>query len=161
VIRSATPADVPEILAMIRELAEYERALHEAVATEEQLREALFGPAPAIFAHLAVDDATGESVGFALWFLTFSTWLGRHGIYLEDLYVRPQRRGGGHGRALLAELARIAAARGYGRVEWQVLDWNEPSIGFYKSLGAFPQDEWTVFRLTGDALAALAAVGES
>jgi len=140
---------------MIRELAEYERALGSAVATEEMLQEALFGPAPAVFAHMAVDDATGETVGFALWFLTFSTWLGRHGIYLEDLYVRPDRRGGGHGRALLAELARIAVARGYQRVEWQVLDWNEPSIGFYKSLGAFPQDEWTVYRLTGDALTSL------
>ena len=159
-IRTAVPTDVPEILAMVRELADYERAVHEAVATEEQLREALFGPAPAIFAHMAVDDATGETVGFSLWFLTFSTWLGRHGIYLEDLYVRPDRRGGGHGRALLAELARIALARGYGRVEWQVLDWNEPSIGFYKSLGAFPQDEWTTYRLTGDALAALGTSGE-
>jgi GNAT superfamily N-acetyltransferase len=152
------PTDVPEILAMIRELAEYERAPEEAVATEEQLQEALFGPAPAIFANLAVDDETGETVGFALWFLTFSTWLGRHGIYLEDLYVRPDRRGGGHGRALLAELARIAVARGYGRVEWQVLNWNEPSIGFYKSLGAFPQDEWTTYRLTGDALNELGAL---
>jgi GNAT superfamily N-acetyltransferase len=157
VIRPAAPADVPEILAMIRELAEYERALNEAVATEEQLREALFGPTPAIFAHMAVDDLTGEPVGFALWFLTFSTWLGRHGIYLEDLYVRPERRGGGHGRALLAELARIAVERGYGRVEWQVLDWNEPSIGFYKALGAFPQDEWTTYRLTGAALDRLGA----
>jgi len=155
VIRTAAPADIPEIHAMIRELAEYERALGSAVATEEMLQEALFGPAPAVFAHMAVDDATGETVGFALWFLTFSTWLGRHGIYLEDLYVRPDRRGGGHGRALLAELARIAVARGYQRVEWQVLDWNEPSIGFYKSLGAFPQDEWTVYRLTGDALTSL------
>jgi GNAT superfamily N-acetyltransferase len=157
VIRTATTADIPEIHAMIRELAEYERAPDEAVATEEMLREALFGPAPAVFAHMAVDDATGETVGFALWFLTFSTWLGRHGIYLEDLYVRPDRRGGGHGKALLAELARIAVARGYQRVEWQVLDWNEPAIGFYKSLGAFPQDEWTVYRLTGDALASLGA----
>ena len=154
-IRTATPADVPEILAMIRELADYERALEQAVATEGQLHGALFGPAPTIFAHMAVDDS-GEPVGFALWFLTFSTWLGRNGIYLEDLYVRPQHRGGGHGRALLAELARIAVERGYGRVEWQVLNWNEPSIGFYKSLGAFPQDEWTVYRLTGDALGQLA-----
>lgn len=142
---------------MIRELAEYERALDEAVATEEQLHTCLFGPQPAIFAHMAVDDQTGETVGFALWFLTFSTWLGRHGIYLEDLYVRPDRRGGGHGRALLAQLARIAVERGYGRVEWQVLNWNEPSIGFYKSLGAFAQDEWTTYRLTGDALSRLGA----
>ncbi|HEV2639697.1 MAG TPA: GNAT family N-acetyltransferase [Actinocrinis sp.] len=156
-IRTATPDDVPTILALIRELADYERALEEAVATEEQLQESLFGPAPTVFAHMAVDDATGESVGFALWFLTFSTWLGRNGIYLEDLYVRPESRGGGHGRALLAELARIAVERGYRRVEWQVLNWNEPSIGFYKSLGAFPQDEWSVYRLTGDALDQLAA----
>lgn len=156
-IRTANPADVPEILAMVRELADYERALEQAVATEEQLREALFGPNPTIFAHMAVDEESGEPVGFALWFLTFSTWLGRNGIYLEDLYVRPERRGGGHGRALLTELARIAVERGYGRVEWQVLNWNEPSIGFYKSLGAFPQDEWSVYRLTGDALGDLAA----
>ena len=140
---------------MVRELAEYERSLDEAVLTEEQLREALFGPNPAIFAHIAVDDETGQTAGFALWYLSFSTWLGRHGIYLDDLYVRPDLRGSGHGRALLTELARIAVERGYGRFEWQVLRWNEPSIGFYKSLGALPQDEWAVYRLTGEALKAL------
>src|SRR5580698_4506224 len=151
-IRPATPADVSEILALISELADYERALDQAVATEEQLLAALFGATPTVYAHMAVDEATGRTVGFALWFLTFSTWLGRNGIYLEDLYVRPEHRGGGHGRALLTELARIAVERGYQRVEWQVLNWNEPSIAFYKSLGAFPQDEWTTYRLTGNAL---------
>ncbi|MGQ4415303.1 N-acetyltransferase family protein [Streptomyces sp. SAS_269] len=155
-IRSATPADVPVIHALIRELAEYEKAPQEARATEEQLREALFGERPAAFAHIAVDEGTGESVGFALWFLNFSTWRGVHGVYLEDLYVRPSARGGGHGRALLTELARICAQRGYERLEWSVLDWNRPAIGFYEALGARPQDEWTVYRLTDGALAELA-----
>ncbi|MEU1461171.1 GNAT family N-acetyltransferase [Streptomyces sp. NPDC005727] len=154
-IRSATPADVPVIHALIRELAEYEKAPQEARATEEQLREALFGERPAAFAHMAVDDGTGESVGFALWFLNFSTWRGVHGIYLEDLYVRPSARGGGHGRALLTELARICVQRGYERLEWSVLDWNRPAIGFYEALGARPQDEWTVYRLTDGPLAEL------
>ncbi|MGW6157304.1 N-acetyltransferase family protein [Streptomyces sp. NPDC055144] len=154
-IRTATPADVPVIHAMVRELADYEKALHEARATEEQLREALFGERPAAFAHIAEDDATGEPVGFCLWFLNFSTWRGVHGIYLEDLYVRPEVRGGGHGKALLTELARICVERGYERLEWSVLDWNEPSINFYKALGAAPQDEWTVYRLTDEALARL------
>ncbi|MET7538712.1 GNAT family N-acetyltransferase [Streptomyces sp. NPDC005349] len=151
-IRTATPADVPVIHAMVRELADYEKALHEARATEEQLREALFGERPAAFAHIAEDDTTGEPVGFCLWFLNFSTWRGVHGIYLEDLYVRPEARGGGHGKALLTELARICVERGYERLEWSVLDWNEPSINFYKALGAAPQDEWTVYRLTDEAL---------
>jgi GNAT superfamily N-acetyltransferase len=151
-IREATPDDVPAILAMVRELAEYERARHEATATEGQLRTVLFGEHPAVYAHIAEDDETGEAVGFALWFLNFSTWLGKHGIYLEDLYVKPHARGGGHGRALLGRLAQIAVERGYGRIEWSVLDWNEPSIGFYKSLGAVPMDEWTVFRVSGGAL---------
>ncbi|MEU2929789.1 GNAT family N-acetyltransferase [Streptomyces sp. NPDC007251] len=154
-IRAATADDVPAIHAMIRELAEYEKALEEAKASEEQLAEALFGARPAAFAHMAVDDASGEPVGFALWFLNFSTWRGVHGIYLEDLYVRPAARGGGHGRALLTELARICVERGYGRLEWAVLDWNRPAIGFYEALGARPQDEWTVYRLTDGALAAL------
>jgi GNAT superfamily N-acetyltransferase len=156
-IRTATPADIPVIHTLIRELAEYEKAPQEARATQEQLREALFGERPAAFAHLAVDDATGQAVGFALWFLNFSTWRGVHGIYLEDLYVRPSARGGGHGRALLTELARICVERGYGRLEWSVLDWNRPAIGFYEALGARPQDEWTVYRLTDGALAALGA----
>ncbi|KJK59810.1 GNAT family N-acetyltransferase [Saccharothrix sp. ST-888] len=151
-IRTAAVTDVPVIHAMIRELAEYEKALDEARATEEQLRDALFGEHPAVFGLIAEDDASGEPVGFALWFRNFSTWRGTHGIYLEDLYVRPTERGGGHGKALLTELARICVERGYSRLEWSVLDWNEPSIGFYKSLGAVPMDEWTVFRLTDDAL---------
>ncbi|MFI2619919.1 GNAT family N-acetyltransferase [Streptomyces sp. NPDC018584] len=154
-IRTATPADIPVIHALVRDLATYEKASDEAKATEEQLREALFGERPAAFAHIAQDDASGEVVGFSLWFLNFSTWRGVHGIYLEDLYVRPEARGGGHGKALLTELARICVERGYERLEWSVLDWNEPSINFYKSLGARPQDEWTVYRLTDDALTAL------
>ena len=154
-IRTATPADIPVIHALIRELAEYEKLPHEAKATEAQLHEALFGAHPAAFAHIAADDTTGDPVGFALWFLNFSTWRGVHGIYLEDLYVRPTARGAGHGKALLTELARICVARGYERLEWSVLDWNAPSIAFYESLGARPQDEWTVYRLTDDALAEL------
>lgn len=150
-IRTATPADVPVIHAMVRELADYEKALHEARATPEQLHEALFGPHPAAYAHIA-ESPEGEPVGFALWFLNFSTWRGVHGIYLEDLYVRPSSRGGGHGKALLAELARLCVERGYERLEWSVLNWNTPSIDFYESLGARPQDEWTVYRLTDDAL---------
>ncbi|MFJ8882711.1 GNAT family N-acetyltransferase [Streptomyces sp. NPDC102402] len=156
-IRVATPEDVPAIRAMVRELAEYEKALDEANATEEQLHEALFGERPAAYAHIAVSDDDGEVVGFALWFLNFSTWRGVHGVYLEDLYVRPERRGGGYGKALLAELARICVERGYGRLEWSVLNWNAPSIAFYESLGARPQDEWTVYRLTDGALAELGA----
>ena len=154
-IRPAVPSDVPSIHAMVRELAEYEQAPDEAEATAEQLHAALFGPHPAAFAHIAEDDTNGSVVGFALWFLNFSTWKGVHGLYLEDLYVRPEARGGGHGKALLTTLARICVERGYGRMEWSVLDWNEPSIGFYKSLGAVPMDGWTVFRLTGETLAAL------
>ncbi|MDG9702265.1 GNAT family N-acetyltransferase [Streptomyces sp. DH37] len=156
-IRPAAPADVPAIHAMIRELAEYERSLEEARATEEQLRDALFRENPAVFALVAEDDRSGEPVGFALWFLNFSTWTGTHGVYLEDLYVRPAARGAGHGRALLAELARLCVERGYERFQWWVLNWNEPAIGFYKSLGAEPMDEWTVFRLSGEPLRALAA----
>jgi GNAT superfamily N-acetyltransferase len=155
VIRPATPNDVPAILALVRELAAYERAPDAVVATEATLHAALFAREPAVFA-LLVEEA-GEPVGFALWFRTFSTWLGRHGVYLEDLYVRPSARGRGHGRALLHELARTAVERGYGRLEWAVLDWNAPAIGFYRSLGAQPMDEWTVWRLTGDPLRDLGA----
>jgi GNAT superfamily N-acetyltransferase len=150
-IRPAVPADVPTIRALIAALADYEREPESAKATDEQLHTALFGQSPAVFALIAQDEA-GTPVGFALYFLNFSTWNGTHGIYLEDLFVLPEARGGGYGRALLCELARIAVERGYGRVEWSVLDWNEPSIGFYKSLGAVPMDEWTTMRLTGDAL---------
>lgn len=156
-IRDATAADVPEILAMIHELADYERAQHEVVATPDLLTEALFGPDPAVYALMAEDDETGEVVGFALWFLNFSTWLGRHGVYLEDLYVRPAHRGHGHGKDLLRALARIAVERDYGRFEWWVLDWNEPALEFYRSIGAVPMDEWTVQRVTGDALQRLAS----
>ncbi|MGP3912102.1 GNAT family N-acetyltransferase [Nonomuraea sp. NBC_00507] len=153
-IRPATPADVPAILDMIRELATYEKAAHEVRATEEDLRTALFGDSPATFVHIAEQD--GEAVGFTLWFLTFSTWRGVHGIYMEDLYVRPQHRGGGHGLALMGELARICKERGYQRFEWSVLDWNEPSIGFYDKLGALRQDEWLKYRLTDEPLRRLA-----
>lgn len=156
-IRAATPEDVRAIHTMVRELAEYEKALDEANATEDQLHEALFGERPAAYAHVAVADDDGDVVGFALWFLNFSTWRGVHGVYLEDLYVRPERRGGGYGKALLTELARICVERGYGRLEWSVLDWNAPSIAFYEALGARPQDEWTVYRLTDGALAELGA----
>jgi GNAT superfamily N-acetyltransferase len=153
-IRPATAEDVPAIHRFIRELAEYERASHEVVVSEADLRRDLFGERPAAFAHMAVDE-DGEAVGFAVWFLNYSTWRGRHGIYLEDLYVTPAARGGGHGKALLVELARIADEQGYGRFEWSVLDWNAPAIGFYKSLGAQPQNEWTVYRVAGDTLRSL------
>ncbi len=154
-IRPATPADVPAIHTLVRELAEYEKALEEARATEEQLHAALFGDHPAAYAHIAADDTTGETVGCAIWFLNFSTWRGVHGIYLEDLYVRPTARGAGHGKALLTELARLCVERGYQRLEWSVLNWNAPSIAFYEALGARPQDEWTVYRLTDEALTEL------
>lgn len=156
-IRPATADDVPEIHAMIRELADYEHALEHARATPEQLRTALFGDRPAAFALMAEEEGTGAAVGFALWFLNFSTWTGTHGIHLEDLYVRPGARGGGHGKALLAALTAICEDRGYQRLEWAVLDWNEPSIGFYKSLGAEHRHEWHNFRLSGQALSELAA----
>lgn len=153
-IRSAEVTDVPALHAMIRELAEYEKVPHEARATEEQLHEALFGARPAVFAHVA-QAQDGEVVGFAVWFLSFSTWRGVHGIHLEDLYVRPGVRGDGHGKALLRELARICVERGYERLEWSVLDWNAPAIAFYEALGARPQEEWSVYRLTDGPLAAL------
>jgi GNAT superfamily N-acetyltransferase len=155
VIRPARPEDVPAILGLVHDLAEYERAPDQAQATEAQLQRALFGPDATAFAHIA-EEGDGEAAGFALWFLNFSTWTGRPGIYLEDLFVRPERRGRGYGRALLRELARICVERDYGRFEWSVLDWNAPSIGFYRALGAVPMDEWTVFRLSGDALRRLA-----
>ncbi|SDN66624.1 L-amino acid N-acyltransferase YncA [Streptomyces sp. cf386] len=156
-IRAATENDVAEIRAMIRELAEYERAVDQARATEEQLREALFGEHPAASALIAEDDETGEAVGYALWFPHFSSWTGTRGMHLEDLYVRPQARGGGHGKALLASLAAICERRGYERFEWWVLAWNEPTIDFYKSLGVDFLDEWRVCRLSGEPLRELAA----
>jgi GNAT superfamily N-acetyltransferase len=154
-IRRARPADIPAIYGLIRDLAEYERAADEVTGTEQDLDRALFGPEPAVFAHVAEHD--GQVAGFALWFLNYSTWVSRHGIYLEDLYVRPELRGAGHGRLLLAELAALCVERGYGRLEWSVLDWNEPARGFYERLGAEPMEEWTVHRISGTALQALAA----
>lgn len=153
-IRPARPEDVPTILTLISELAEYERAPDQVEATEESLHSALFCESPAVFCHIAEHD--GAAAGFALWFLNFSTWVGRHGIYLEDLYVRPQLRGYGYGKALLRTLAEIAVERGYGRLEWWVLDWNEPAIRFYKSIGAQAMDDWTVYRVSGRALEDLA-----
>jgi GNAT superfamily N-acetyltransferase len=154
VIRRARLDDLTPILELVRALAEYERDPDAARASEDDLRRALFGEHPALYCHIAEDDE-GNIVGFAVWFLNFSTWVGRHGIYLEDLFVLPSARGHGYGRALLAELARICIEENYGRLEWSVLDWNEPAIGFYRSLGAVAMDEWTVNRLSGDALHAL------
>jgi GNAT superfamily N-acetyltransferase len=153
-IRVVEPADVPAVVAMVHELAEYEREPQSCHLTEAQLTAALFNDQPALFGLVAEQD--GVAVGIAVYFLNFSTWRGVHGIYLEDLYVRPEARRGGHGRALLNELARIADARGYDRLDWAVLDWNTPSQEFYRSLGAFPTDEWTGWRLTGEALTTLA-----
>jgi len=155
-VRPVRPDDVPAVVDLVRELAEYEKALHEARMTEEQLSAALFGDSPALFGHVAVAD-DGAVVGMALWFLNFSTWRGTHGVYLEDLYVQPQHRGSGLGRELLRTLADLCVQRGYDRLEWSVLDWNTPSIEFYESAGAVPMDEWTVFRLTDDALTTFAA----
>ena len=154
-IVSAAEQDVPVILEMIRELAEYEKLRHICVATEDQLRRTLFGERPA--AEVLIARMHGAPVGFALFFPNYSTFLAQPGMFLEDLYVKPHARGKGAGLALLRELARIAVARGCGRVEWLVLDWNEPSIQFYRKLGAVPMDEWTTFRLTGDPLVKLAA----
>jgi len=154
VIRWAAPDDIAAIHRLVRELAEYERSGDQVVASPDDLRRALFSDQPAVFSHVAVHD--GAVAGFALWFLNYSTWTGRHGIYLEDLYVTPELRGHGYGRALLTELARICVERGYARFEWAVLDWNTPALGFYRALGAAAMDEWTVHRLAGPALHALA-----
>ncbi len=153
-IRPATPEDAGLICAYIRELAEYEHLSHEAVATEADLSAALFCDQPKVFCDMVEWD--GQPAGFALWFYTFSTFRGRHGIYLEDLYVRPEFRGRGAGKALLTNLARRCAADRLGRLEWAVLNWNAPSIAFYESLGARPMSDWTVYRLTGDDLDTLA-----
>ena len=158
VIRPAAPLDVPAILQMIHDLALYEKEPDAVRNTPELLTEALFGENPRVFATMA-ENAAGEVRGFALWFLNYSTWEGVHGIYLEDLYVRPEARGEGHGKALLQHLAATAVDRGYARVEWSVLDWNEPSIQFYKKLGAAPMEEWSTFRLTGAALKAFGGAG--
>ena len=153
-ISAAAESDVPVILKFIRDLAEYEKLLHLVVATEEDIREHVFGANPVAEVLLAYWDS--KPVGFALYFRNFSTFLGQAGIYLEDLFVEPEHRGKGIGKALLIRLAKIAVERGYGRVQWAVLDWNTPSIEFYRSLGAVPQDDWTVYGLTGDTLAQLA-----
>jgi len=153
-IRSATESDVPVILELIRALATYERAPNDVTATEKGLTEVLFGKKPAAEVLLAFENET--AVGFAVFFHNFSTWLGRPGLYLEDLFVKPEHRGKGYGRALLIHLAKIARDRNCGRFEWAVLDWNEPAIQFYRKLGAKPMDEWTVFRLTRDGIAKLA-----
>lgn len=158
-IRAATVADVPAVLTLIRALADYERAPDAVETTEADLRRALFpdDAQPTVFCHLAEQD--GVVAGMALWFVTFSTWTGRHGIWLEDLFVLPDHRGLGHGKALLTTLARICAERGWTRLEWTVLDWNQASIEFYRSLGAGAMADWTSYRLTGDALTTLAASG--
>lgn len=156
-IRFATEEDVPLILAFVRELAEYERLAHEVVATEESLRDSLFGERRV--AEVLLGYVEDEPAAFALFFHNFSTFLGKPGIYLEDLYVRPEHRGSGIGRAMLAHLARLAVQRGCGRLEWWVLDWNNPAIGFYRKLGAASMDDWTVYRLTGEPLERLAGDG--
>lgn len=153
-IRPASRADAPLILAFIRELAEYERLSHEVRATQRDIEETLFGERPG--AEVLLGFADGEPAAFALFFSSYSTFLGKPGIYLEDLFVRPAWRGNGLGRAMLSAVAGIAVERGCGRLEWSCLDWNEPAIGFYESLGAKAMDEWTVYRLTGESLRALA-----
>lgn len=150
ITRFATPGDVPAIGGLIRELALYERAPAEAIAGDDDIRRALFCEAPHVFCHVV--ELEGDVVALALWFLTFSTWLGTSGLYLEDLFVKEQFRGRGIGSALMRTLARLCVERRYSRFQWSVLDWNTPSIDFYRSLGAEAMDEWTTFRLSGDAL---------
>lgn len=153
-LRAATAADAPDILRLIRALAEYEKLAHEVVATEAALRDTLFGASPAAEVLLAIED--GRAVGMALYFHNYSTFLARRGIHLEDLFVEPASRGRGLGESLLRAVAKIAVERGCGRFEWSVLDWNEPAIRFYRKLGAVPMDDWTVMRVTGEALTRLA-----
>jgi diamine N-acetyltransferase len=153
ILRPARPDDVPVILDLIRGLARYEKLEDKVAATEEGIRSALFGPAPRVFCDLA--EADGQVAGFALWFFTFSTFVGRHGIYLEDLFVRPEFRGQGLGKALIRNLARRCVAENLGRFEWSVLDWNEPAIQFYRAQGARLLDDWTICRVEGEALQAL------
>ena len=154
VLRPAEPADSATIAGFVRELADYEKLAHEAVATEEAIRRSLFGPTPA--AEVVLAELGSGPVGFALYFTSYSTFLGRPGIYLEDLFVRSAHRGIGIGKALLREIARIACERGCGRLEWAVLDWNEPAISFYERMGASAMNEWTTYRLSGAALRAMA-----
>ncbi|MGB9113974.1 N-acetyltransferase family protein [Bradyrhizobium sp.] len=154
IIRRARPDEAGLVLSLVRELAEYEKLLHEVEATEADIGEALFGPNPRLFCDIA--EWKGEVAGFAVWFINFSTFSGRSGIYLEDLFVRPALRGKGIGKALLSQLAGECVANGWSRLQWSVLDWNTPSIEFYKSLGAVLLDEWTVCKVTGPALTALA-----
>ena len=153
-IRPARPEDVPRVHELILELAKYERLEHKAVGTPEQLREHLFGGDP--FLETLVVEEEGRLVGFALFFKNYSTFLARPGYYLEDLFVEPEHRGKGHGKALLREIARMACEKGFGRVDWAVLDWNKPSIEFYDSIGAAPQSDWITYRLEGEALEACA-----
>ncbi len=154
IVRPAAPSDVPVLLALVRELADYEREPDAVETTEPMLRDALFGDA-AVASALVALDPDGAVVGFALWYVTFSTWTGRPGLWLEDLFVRPQARGTGCGRSLLQALARVCLDRGYTRFEWWVLDWNEAAQGFYRTLGARPEDGWTTWRVDGDALSRL------
>jgi GNAT superfamily N-acetyltransferase len=156
-IQPVRPQDVPAVVSMVHELADYERAADECHLTVDDLHAALFGPSPALFGHVA-HDPSGAPVGSMLWFLNFSTWTGRHGIYLEDLYVRPAARGDGVGAALLATLADVCVQRGYSRLDWSVLDWN-PAREFYHRLGAVAMSEWVPYRLTGSALSEIAASG--
>ena len=149
-IRSARPEEAPIILNLIKELAEFERAPHEVVAKESDLVATLFSSEPKVFCEVVEVD--GDIAGMAIWFLNYSTWQGKHGIYLEDLYIRPEYRGRGFGKALLKHLASICNERGYGRFQWWVLDWNSPAIEFYRGLGAEAMDEWTVYRVTGQRL---------
>jgi GNAT superfamily N-acetyltransferase len=156
VIRPVTPDDMEVLANLVRELAVYERLEEHAKATPDDFRRNIFSPRPA--AEAAIAEVAGEAVGFALWFTTFSTFRGQPGIYLEDLFVRPSYRGQGIGKALLAMIARLAIERGCGRLEWSVLNWNEPAIGFYRALGAWPKDEWTLYRLVDEPLRRLAAM---
>ena len=157
IIRPATVADLPDIFRFIHDLAEYEKAPNEVVLSITDLEQSLFGQAPAVFC--LISEQAGEVSGFAVWHLNYSTWLGKHGVYLEDLYVDPKFRGAGHGKALLKKLAQICIEKGYSRLQWWVLDWNKSAIDFYKSIGAQPMDEWTVFRVSGSSLAKLAKEG--
>lgn len=153
-IRPATPADATIILRFIRELADYEKAIHEVEATEETVRESLFGPQSV--SHAVICEVDGQPAGFAIWFYSYSTWLAKNGLYLEDLYITPEKRGAGAGRALLKHLARVAVEKGCGRFEWSVLDWNEPAIRVYDAIGGEPQNEWIRYRLSGEKLKAFA-----